>query len=291
MSHCPWLAATAHTVFSSEPACPFGRPLIVISRRALLIGGGVGTAAAAAAAVVEQTRVRRLLGWTGPDGTVPGVKPVTVSVTQHQSVARGCAVDVVTMNAFAGSEVCVLLHGRGNNARGMIDLGLPRFLAAVHARFTVVAVDGGDSYWVSRTPADDPQRMLREELPGWLRAVGLSAPRAVLGISMGGFGGLVYARQAGIPAAVLSPALFRSWDDARTVEAFADEAQWASFEPLRHPLPPHVGVWCGEEDPFYDAARELAPHAQMAAFDHGEHTDGYWRRVLPNALAFVGAVL
>jgi S-formylglutathione hydrolase FrmB len=265
--------------------------LIVISRRALLIGGGVGTAAVAAAAVVEQTRLRRLLGWTGPDGVVPDVPPVPVSASRQQSAARGCAVDVVTMNAFAGSEVCVVLHGRGNNARGMATLGLPRFLAAARARFTMVAVDGGDSYWVPRTPSDDPQRMLREELPEWLRQLGLSAPRAVLGISMGCFGGLVYARQAGLPAAVLSPALFRSWDDARTVDAFAGEAQWASYEPLRHPLPPRLGVWCGEEDPFYDAARELAPHAEVAAFDHGDHTDGYWRRVLPDAIGYLGRVL
>ncbi|EWM12441.1 LigA protein [Kutzneria sp. 744] len=254
----------------------------------MLVGGGVG-AALVAGAMVEQTRLRRLLGWTGPDGVVPAVKPVPVSVTRQRSAARGRDVDMVVMRP--GLPVCVLLHGRGNSARGMIDLGVPAFLAAAQARFTVVAVDGGDSYCVSRTPSDDPQRMLREELPGWLQAAGLAPPRAVLGISMGCFGGLVYARDAGLPAAVLSPALFRSWDDARTVDAFADEAQWASYEPLRHPLPKRLGVWCGEEDPFYDSARELVPHAEVASFDHGEHTDGYWRRVLPEAIGYVGRVL
>lgn len=264
---------------------------MVISRRALLVGGGVGAAAVIAGAAVEQTRLRRLLGLVGPDGTVPSAPPVAVSVTRRRSAARGCDVDVVTMNAAPGLPVCVVLHGRGNNARGMVTLGLPSFLAAARAKFTVVAVDGGDSYWVARTPADDPQRMLREEVPDWLRGLGLGAPRAVLGISMGCFGGLVYARQTGLPAAVLSPAVFRSWDDAQTVGAFADEAQWASYEPLRHPLPARLGVWCGYEDPFYDSAAELAPHAEVAAFDHGEHTDGYWRRVLPDAIGYLGKVL
>ncbi|GAA3435436.1 alpha/beta hydrolase-fold protein [Kutzneria kofuensis] len=284
------MAATANNVFSWEPVGPIGRLLAVISRRALLIGGGAG-AVAVAGAVVERTRLRRLLGWTGPDGVVPEVKPVPVSVTRRRSAARGCSVDVVTMNAVTGFPVCVVLHGRGNNARGMVTLGLPAFLAAARAKLTVVAVDGGDSYWVPRSPADDPQKMLSDELPGWLREAGLGEPRAVLGISMGCFGGLVYARQAGLPAAVLSPALFRSWDDARTVDAFADEAHWSSYEPLRHPLPSRFGVWCGEEDPFYDAARELAPHAETAVFDHGEHTDGYWRRVLPDAFGYLGRVL
>jgi hypothetical protein len=260
--------------------------LIVISRRTLLVGGGVGTAGLVAAAVVEQTRLRRLLGWTGPDGVVPDVPPVAVSVTRRESAARGCYVDFVTMNAVPGLPVCVVLHGRGSSARGMVALGLPRFLAAARAKFTMVAVDGGDSYWVPRG-ADDPQRMLTAELPEWLRAAGLGQPRAVLGISMGCFGGLVYARGAGLPAAVLSPALFRSWDDARTVDVFAGEAQWASYEPLRHPLPTRLAVWCGYEDPFYDSARELAARAEVAAFDHGEHTDGYWRRVLPDALAWL----
>ncbi len=259
----------------------------MISRRALLVGGGVGAAGLAVGAVVEQTRLRRFLGLTGPDGVVPAVPPVPVTVTRRQSSARGCPVDLVTMNA--GHPVCVVLHGRGNNARGMITLGLPQFLAT--AKFTMVAVDGGDSYWVPRTPADDPQRMLRDELPGWLRDLGLGEPRAVLGISMGGFGGLVYARAAGLPAAVLSPALFRSWDDAATVGAFASEAQWSSYEPLRHSLPPHLGVWCGQEDPFFDAARELGPHAEVASFDHGDHTDGYWRRVLPDAIGYLGKIL
>jgi S-formylglutathione hydrolase FrmB len=95
-------------------------------------------------------------------------------------------------------------------------------------------------------------------------------------------------------AALLSPALFRSWGDASSVHGFANQAQWAEFEPLRHisQLPPQLplGIWCGREDPFYPAASQLAASTRpiVASFPHGEHDDGFWRRVLPDALTFIG---
>ncbi|MBO0878488.1 MAG: esterase, partial [Pseudonocardia sp.] len=164
----------------------------------------------------------RGLGLVGPDGPVPDVPaPVPVRTDRLRSAARGCEVTMVTMRPQPGLPVCLLLHGRYTDARGMIDLGLPSFLAAYDGDglppFTVVALDGGDGYWVARTPADDPQAMLRAELPGWLAGLGLAAPSAVLGISMGGFGALLYARSTTVTA-VLSPALFESWEDAEVAE-------------------------------------------------------------------------
>ena len=191
--------------------------------------------------------------------------------------------------------MCLVLHGRNNNARGMITLGLPQFLtAAVRAGvppFAFVAVDGGDSYWVPRTPADDPQRMLTDELPAWLPTLGLApTPSTVLAISMGCFGALGYARTQPVRRlALLSPALFQSWSDAETVHAFANEAQWANYEPLRHPAPANLAIWCGREDPFYPAAHQLADqaHPATASFPHGQHDDDFWRRVLPLAIPCV----
>ncbi|AHH96027.1 alpha/beta hydrolase [Kutzneria albida] len=260
-----------------------------MTRRKLLVAAaGIGLLGAGLA-VVEEVPLRRALGLVGPDGVVPDLAPVPTSVHRFHSAARGREVTLVAMVPAADLPVCVVLHGRGNNAQGMVELGLPRFLAA-QPRSALVAVDGGDSYWVARDPSDDPQAMLREELPGWLTGLGLSAPRAALGISMGCFGGLEYARDLHA-AAVLSPALFRSWPDARTIDGFADEAQWAAHEPLRHldRLPPRLGVWCGLEDPFIDSARLLP--ATVSAFDHGLHNEGYWRRVLPDALRFLGQVI
>lgn len=287
---------------------------MTINRRTVLVSGlaGVGVLGAGLLGVLEgvlpgETVLRRAMGMVGEDGAVPAVAGVPVQVRRMASAARGTDVDVVTM-VPTGVEpgllpVCVVLHGRGSGAQGMVDLGLPSFLAAAIgagvAPFALVAVDGGDSYWVARDRADDPQAMLRDELPGWLRSSGLTAPpAAALGISMGGFGALVYARDRGTSAptvAVLSPALFATWDDAAGRDGFADETSWAANEPLRHtdalPAGLALGIWCGREDPFVGAATELADRtrAAVAHFDHGEHTPGYWRRVLPDALRFVGA--
>lgn len=97
----------------------------------------------------------------------------------------------------AGLPACLVLHGRGNNAQGMVALGLPPFSDR-------------------RRPGRDPTYRdgCGGELPGWLATLGLHGqPSAVLGISMGCFDALVYARgRTGTPlraAALLNPALDR----------------------------------------------------------------------------------
>jgi hypothetical protein len=74
------------------------------------------------------------------------------------------------------------------------------------------------------------------------------------------------------------------------VHAFANEQQWANEEPLRHPAPANLGIWCGREDPFYPSARQLADQAKpaVASFPHGQHDDDFWRRMLPQALSYLG---
>jgi hypothetical protein len=100
--------------------------------------------------------------------------------------------------------------------------------------------------------------------------------------------------------AVVSPALFRTWEEAQVRNAFADEIEWESLEPLRHLDEIDgrtLGVWCGTDDPFLPAARLLAAGAgagdgaAVARYDAGAHTDGYRRRVLPDVLSFTGAAL
>jgi S-formylglutathione hydrolase FrmB len=233
---------------------------------------------------------------------VPDVPAGPVEVDRVRSAARGRDIDLVIMRP-AGTPgdlpVCLALHGRGASAKSLADMGVPRFLtAATRARvppFAVVAVDGGDSYFVARDRKDDPQRMLAEELPVWLAARGLPAPSGAFGISMGAFGVLRLTRQRRDlrAVAVIGPALFRSWAEAESRAAFRDERQWAANEPLRHTreiagVP--LGVWCGTEDPFVDAARELVDRTkpEVTAISSGAHDDGYFRRVLPDVLGFVG---
>ncbi|GAA2747340.1 alpha/beta hydrolase [Kitasatospora cinereorecta] len=268
---------------------------------------GVG-ALAVGGAVVEDVlpggpRLRRAIGMTGPDGTLPAVTPGQVRTHTVASAARGRDVKLIVMDPpgtpAAGLPVCLALHGRGGTAQTMVDVGLPQFLAAGVAAgvapFRIVAVDGGDaSYWHRRTAGDDPMAMLTGELPGWLRKQGLPEPSLALGISMGGSGALQYARarQGGLGrVALLSPALFRAWGDARPLDAYQDEADWREHEPLLHldrPTAGRIGVWCGTEDPFCPAARTLTDRAAVARFPRGAHTDGFWKRVLPEAVDFLG---
>jgi S-formylglutathione hydrolase FrmB len=230
-------------------------------------------------------------------------------VRRFHSAARGRTVEVVAVWPSGADParlpVCLALHGRGSRARDMVRMGLLETLDAVVRAgtppFAVVAVDGNrDSYWIARTSGDDPQAMLRGELPGWLPAFGLpaAAPRAAWGISMGSFGALVCARGSRLAAvAAMSPALFTSWGDAAARHAFRDEQAWAANEPLRHldALPPRLrlGVWCGAQDPFVPAARELARrgHARVASFGPGGHDEQYWRDALPAVVRFVGGQL
>ncbi|HET9142413.1 alpha/beta hydrolase [Actinophytocola sp.] len=233
-------------------------------------------------------------------------RPDPVSIEQVHSPARGTPVDLVTIRpanaASARLPVCLALHGRSANAKVFLDLGVPEALNAVTAAgakpFAVVSVDGGDSYWVAKTPSDDPQKMLTDDLPAWLVNRGFATtPFAVLGISMGAYGALNYARNPGLNAvAAISGALFESWPEARSRNAFSNEAEWEATEPLRHVdaiKADRLGVWCGESDPFVNQARRLIDlaHPRVSDISAGGHTDTYWRRILPDVLRFVADAL
>ncbi|MFJ1765495.1 alpha/beta hydrolase [Amycolatopsis sp. NPDC088138] len=235
-----------------------------------------------------------------PTGPSPLRDPVTVQ--RMPSAARGTDVDLVLISPegvpASGLPVCLALHGRGARARTFLELGVPAALtAAVRAGvppFVIAAVDG-DHYWVAVGDEDDPQKMLTDEVPAWVRQRDLPPPSAVLGISMGGFGALRYARAHPDlkAAAVASAALFVSWPDARARKVFSGEANWRAEEPLLHPdelRGANLGVWCGESDPFEGADRKLvkAVSPAVARFSPGKHEDAYWRGVLPEVLEFAG---
>ncbi|WP_436501141.1 alpha/beta hydrolase [Actinokineospora sp. HUAS TT18] len=237
-----------------------------------------------------------------PTTTKPPPRPVVTQ--QVQSAARGRSVELVIMRPEGVDQaelpVCLALHGRGASAQSFVELGVPAMLTAAVAQgvppFAVAALDGGDSYWVAADPADDPQRMLAEEVPGWLTAAGLKPPSAVMGISMGGYGALNYARAVpGLGAVVaISPALFASWNDARVRNVFSGRAQWEATEPLRHTeslKKDALAVWCGSGDPFAPVARQLIAKVkpETAVIGPGAHDVAYWTKILPDVLAFVGS--
>jgi S-formylglutathione hydrolase FrmB len=268
----------------------------------------LGVGAAAVTGVLTdvlpgRARLRWFLGMDGPDGEVPDAPAGPVTVERLRSQARGRDTDLVIMRPAGAPQrlpMCLALHGRGARATTYVDMGIPQFLTAAARSgvppFAVVAVDGNETYFVARDGRDDPQRMLTEELPAWLDARGLPAPTTAFGISMGAFGVLRFARnQQDLRAvAVIGPALFRSWADAKARNVFRDEKQWAANEPLRHTSDlagNHLGVWCGTDDPFIDSARELVDrtHPKIAAIGPGVHENGYFVRVMPEVFRFIGA--
>jgi S-formylglutathione hydrolase FrmB len=175
---------------------------------------------------------------------------------------------------------------------------VPEFLnqaiAAGVRPFGVVSVDGGDTYWVPKKPEDDPQKMLRDDVPTWLANRGFGEPFATVGISMGGYGALNYARTPGLNAvAAMSAAMFSSWPDAKIRNAFADQQAWEETEPLRNVdklSDIQLGVWCGTSDPFINQARQLIDKARpkVANIGPGDHSEAYWRRIFPEVIRFIG---
>jgi len=240
---------------------------------------------------------------TVPRTALDGPTPPAVQSTPFQSGARGRTVNVVVIRPegtpVRDLPVCLALHGRGADATMFANLGVPAALtAAVTAgtpAYAVVSVDGGDRYWTAADPADDPRAMLSDELPGWLAELGLRPePRVLMGISMGAFGALGHARTHHSAAtAAISPALFTSWNEARLRSVFASKAQWEEAEPLRHTQDLNstaLGVWCGTDDPFAPAARQLVEKArpERAELTDGAHDEAYWTAVLPDVLRWLG---
>jgi enterochelin esterase-like enzyme len=294
----------------------------VLSRRALIrtgaaaaIAGVAGVAALETGVVPGRGRVHDVLGLTGPDGVVPDVPAGPVISGSFDSFARRTTVGYSVIYPHGQSPsaelpVVLVLHGRGGDHTSAVnDLGIDRYLtAAVQAGtppFALATVDGGrDSYWHRRGSGDDPGFMLDQEFLPLLAERGLSARRyGVLGWSMGGYGALLWAAlqywqrrvrpsTRAVAVGALSPALWRDYRDVQPgafddVEDFERSQVFGRRTGFRDVA---VRIDCGWDDPFAAAAEEL--RAELGATggrQPGAHTAGYWRRMLPEHLDFLGA--
>lgn len=292
----------------------------LVSRRTVLWGALAGAAAVAGFGVTMGSRdelaqidpsVLRTLGTAGSAGTTKPGSNGTVRVERVFSPHRNREVDLVTITPRGDREdlpVCLLLHGRFGTARNAAPTALPSALAAAAARgqvppFAFVAVDGGgNNYWHAQ-PGDNPMAMLLEDLPRWLAERGLGGadgqPFAVAGISMGGFGALLYTRrrqERGRPVravAAVSPALMTNWAEMNKRKAFRDSAEWESMDPLRHIDKlgsARVGLWCGTEDSFIGGTRQFIRQARplVGSTGPGRHDSTYFDRVSPDVVRFIG---
>lgn len=274
----------------------------LLSRRGFIVGGvatagtvALGGAALATGHVHLPDRARRMLDDEGPDGVIPDVPAGTISLRTMASAARGRDVGFWTAvpdghGAGAGLPVCLILHGATATTADYTKFGFGQFLtAAVRAGvppFVLAGADGGQTFWKGSGPgsADDPQKMLRDEVPQWCADLGFDASRvAAYGWSMGGNGSLLTAeRHPGWLRAVsaLSPAI-----------SVGDEV----FHRVDTLVGAQTALWCGESDPLLPAVKALAAKIPggpaVAAWDKGAHRRVYWNRVTPAAFAFVGRAL
>ena len=287
-------------------------------RSVLLASGGAAVAAAVSGVALVETRVlpgrarlHAALGLDGPDGTVPDVEPgpmITGELdSQFRSEPTQWAVSYPPETTPGDSlPVLITLHGRGGDHRAAFDgLGLDRFLASAVASgvspFAVASVDGGSTYWHRRADGSDSGAMVTEEFVPILADQGLDVSRiGLLGWSMGGYGALLLASSGALEAVravgTLSAALWTSSADAAN-GAFDDAADFEAhdvFERRGDFGTIALRMDCGEDDPFAAANRAfvegMRPHPE-GGVQPGAHTDGYWRRMLPEHLTFIGRLL
>ena len=248
--------------------------------------------------------MRRALGWTGPDGVVPRIATAPVESGTFWSRARGAHTGWSLMRppgATGTLPLVVALHGLGGDHTTFVhSLGGPQFLAQAVARgvppFAVVSVDGGTTYWHPHGGGDAGAMVLDELVPR-MAAEGLDTGRlGFYGWSMGGYGALRLAPLAHARAvAVASPAM---WVDSSGVSAsgFSSAAEYDRYSVFgRQADLAGIGVRVdiGQEDPFFTAVRRYVAGFPAGApvvhsFPEGAHDPGFWTRMLPAELSFLG---
>ena len=279
------------------------------SRRTLLaaIGVVIATATGVATYVSSSSDATERQIATADRVQATGAAKPTIRFERVYSAARHREVTlafyVPTGPNPRGLPMSILLHGLHGDARHAAVGNLAEVLTAAVAKgsvpaFGFVAVDGGDNYWHENVPGDDPMAMLLDEVPRWLKERGYGEPFAVTGVSMGGFGSLLYARrraERGDPiaaAAAISPGLITTWPEMAKRKAFKNEGEWASLDPLRNLKstgPTALGVWIGDRDRFIEGTRrymrEVRP--EVGVVKGGGHDDGLYRKVTPDVVQFL----
>jgi len=247
------------------------------------------------------------LGLNGADGVIPDLEPGPVVEESFTSAARGGVETSWSLirppDAGDGPlPLVVALHWLGADHATLTgpQLGLDRYLAAYVADggtpFAIAAPDGGRSYWHPHQ-GEDAGAMVTDELLPILQQRGYdTATTGLLGWSMGGYGVLRLAGLRGATAVVAgSPALWSDAGDAST-EGFADAEEYDEFSVVGHQadldgIPTRVDIGTG--DPFYrdvqDYVADFPTGSDVTStFERGGHTTGYWRRMLPAQLEFLG---
>lgn len=258
---------------------------VPISRRELLRGA---VALGAAAALAGRYQAFAAQNPERPPGTPAGDE----RVEWRHSEARGADVEFYTAVPAGhgdgrGLPVCLILHGASATAASYPKFGFGRFLSDAMSRgaapFVLAGATGGRLAW-EPSGADDPQRMVHEEIPAWCGERGFDTGRlAAWGWSMGGYGVLRLAET--FPGFVRAIAAF-------SPAVSPGDRSFASAQALQGTK---VGLWCGLQDSFYDDVRELEKQLpeppQAGGYEDGGHSRRYWNRITPAAFDFIAATL
>jgi hypothetical protein len=257
--------------------------------------------------------IQEHLGLDGEDGVIPDIAPGLELEDSFASAARG-GVEVgwslILPPGYGAADAArlplvVALHWLGVDHRQLTgrNLGIDRYLAQ-HvqdggAPFAIAAPDGGTGFWHPHD-GDDAGAMVTDELLPMLQQRGYDTARiGLLGWSMGGYGVLRLAGLRGQDAtsAVVasSPALWSDPDDA-SPSGFSDAAEYEQYSVFHEQdqlagIPVRVDIGTG--DGFYrdvqDYVAGFPADAEITStFEPGGHTPGYWRRMLPAQLDFLG---
>lgn len=200
----------------------------------------------------------------------------------------------------------VMLHGEGgDHASGVGGLSPAGALAlqvdgAPLGPMAMVTVDGGRGYW-NPHPGDDPMGMVVDELIPLCRRLGLGRPPhriGAMGISMGGYGALLFAEkfpQLFRAVASISPAIWTSYAQARNVNAsaYASADAFAASDVVTHARAltgTPVRVASGNDDPFHPGVVALAralPRGAVVELAAGCHSGSFFLQQTPPSLAFL----
>jgi enterochelin esterase-like enzyme len=200
----------------------------------------------------------------------------------------------------------VMLHGHGGNHTNALVGMSPAQAVALKVGgeplppMALVTVDGGNGYFTPH-PGDDPQRMVVDELVPLCQRLGLGRPPhriGTMGISMGGYGALLFAEK--YPAtfsavAAISPAIWTSYDQARSANptAYASAAAFAANDAVTHTAALRgvpVRVAAGVDDVFYPGVQALVsalPPGADTYLGKGCHTGPFFTQQEPPSLAFL----
>lgn len=287
----------------------------VVSRRKVLVGGGAAAVLAAVGGGVatewDNPRFARLRGACGDEPAVPhadytmtrgvfdskamGAKMpwlVAVPPTSYVGFAEPPPIPLVLSLTGLGDDVSMATQG----------IGFPGFATAAKLNLAFAVPGGGSNlYWHPRSDGRDPLAWAVDEfLPmveDRFRIGGSREARATLGWSMGGYGALLAAQQRPdlfSAAAALSPAVFPSYDAARSGHSytFDSAAEWDRYGLWNHLdelSGTAVRVDCGNYDPFAPTARELLKRIPNAVghIGSGCHDKAFWRNNATTSLRFL----